>query len=136
MAAGVYKMGQGYWVRLMSAIGYGLILMMGAVWAWDLLARVQIGDVEAVYTQAGAAVLVVGIFGWLGYELIGRRPRVVDFLVATEGEMKKVNWSTRREVMAATRVVIILSFIVAILSRVFDVLFAGFFRFIDVLETV
>ena len=53
MSVGIYKQGQGYWVRLMSAIGLGLLVMMGVVWLWDQLSGVQIGDIEPVYVQGG-----------------------------------------------------------------------------------
>ena len=32
MAVAIYKKGQGYWVRLMSAIACGTLILMGAVW--------------------------------------------------------------------------------------------------------
>lgn len=51
-----------------------------------------------------AAVLIGGAV--LGYWFIGLRPRTVEFLIATDFEMKKVNWSSPREVMGHTWVVI------------------------------
>ena len=69
------------------------------------------------------------------YYLVCLKPKVVDFLIATEGEMKKVNWSTRREIMASTRVVIGLTFFIAVAIFILDYLiFTPFFRWIKVLE--
>ena len=48
--------------------------------------------------------------------------------------MKKVNWSTRREVVGSTVIVILLSILIALLCWVFDYIFAWFFATIDVLE--
>jgi preprotein translocase SecE subunit len=48
--------------------------------------------------------------------------------------MKKVNWSTRREVVGSTVIVILLSLFIAVLCWVFDYIFAWFFAMIDVLE--
>jgi preprotein translocase SecE subunit len=48
--------------------------------------------------------------------------------------MKKVNWSTRREVVGSTVIVILLSILIAVLCWVFDYIFAWFFATIDVLE--
>ena len=63
MSVGIYKQGQGYWVRLMSAIGLGLLVMMGVVWLWDQLSGVQVGDLEPVYIQGGISVITVAICG-------------------------------------------------------------------------
>jgi preprotein translocase subunit SecE len=48
--------------------------------------------------------------------------------------MKKVNWSTRREVMGSTWVVIAASFIIAAILYVVDLGFQYFFVAIDVLQ--
>ena len=135
MAAGIYKKGQGYWTRLMSAIGFGMISLMGVVWLWDLLATSRIGELQPVYVQAAAAVIVLGVSGWLGYYLIGRKPLVVDFMIATEGEMKKVNWSTRREILGSTWVVILFTIFIAIYCFSFDTIFQWVFTLMKVLET-
>ena len=132
--AGIYKKGQGYWTRLMSAIAFGMIVLMGANWVWDLLTTVKMGDIQTVYIQAGAAVAVIAVFGLLGFYLIGRKPAVVDFMIATEGEMKKVNWSTRREVLGSTWVVIGLTLFIALFCYLFDRAFFLLFQSIDVLE--
>ena len=76
----------------------------------------------------------MGAFGLLGYYLIGVNRRVVDFMIATEGEMKKVNWSTRREIMGMTWVVIMLAIYIALWTQAFDLLFITIFRFLRVLE--
>ncbi len=134
MAKGIYKPGQGYWTRLMSAIALGLIVLMGAVWVWDLLATAKIGTLQSVYVQAGATVILLAVFGCLGYYLIARKAKVVDFMIATEGEMKKVNWSSRREVLGSTWVVIALTFIIAVLCKLYDTVFQLVFQWIGVLK--
>jgi preprotein translocase SecE subunit len=134
MSVGIYKQGQGYWVRLMSAIGLGLLVMMGVVWLWDQLSGVQIGDVEPVYIQGGIAVITVTICGLIGYHLIGRKPKLVEFMIATEGEMRKVNWSTRREVVGSTILVILLTLFIALFCQVADLGFSAFFQWAGVLD--
>jgi preprotein translocase SecE subunit len=135
MALGIYKKGQGYWTRLMSAIGWGMVALMGVVWLWDLLATVRIGTVQPVYVQAAGSVVLIAVFGWLGYYLLGVKARVVDFMIATEGEMKKVNWSSRREILGSTWVVIAMTFFIAVFCFSFDAVFQLFFQWIEVLET-
>ncbi|MEM7228378.1 MAG: preprotein translocase subunit SecE [Planctomycetota bacterium] len=134
MSDTIYKKGQGYWTRLMSAIGLGLLVFMGAVWVWDQFKGVEITGVEPIYVSAGAAVLFIAFFAILGYWLIGRKRSVVDFMVATEGEMKRVNWSTRREIVGSTWVIIALTIVVAVLCFLFDAVFAFIFQRVGVLE--
>ncbi|HIN09592.1 MAG TPA: preprotein translocase subunit SecE [Phycisphaerales bacterium] len=135
MSIGIYKQGQGYWVRLMSAIGLGLLVAMGVDWLWDQLSGVQIGNVEPVYVQGSVAVLTVSICGLIGYHLIGRKPKLVDFMIATEGEMRKVNWSTRREVVGSTVLVILLTLFIAVFCQIADLGFSAFFQWAGVLDT-
>ena len=136
MAMGIYKRGQGYWTRMMSAIAAGVLVLMGAVWLWDTVGLVRIGNVQTIYIQAVASVIFVGVLFWIGYLLIGCKPKVVDFLIATEGEMKKVNWSTRREIMGSTWVVIGLTVVIAAIITVLDFLiYTPLFRLVRVLET-
>ena len=135
MSVGIYKQGQGYWVRLMSSIGLGLLIMMGVVWLWDQLAGVRIAELESVYVQGGVSIIVVAICGIIGYQLIGRKPKLVDFMIATEGEMRKVNWSTKREIFGSTILVILLTLFIAIFCQIADLLFSAFFQWADVLQS-
>ena len=136
MAFGIYKKGQGYWTRVMSAIALGMLVLMGAVWLADNLKNVGIGGLEPVYTQAITFIVFLGVALWLGYYLIGRKPKVVDFLIATEGEMRKVNWSSRREIRGSTIVVIGLTCVIAFVIAILDYLiYTPFFQWINVLET-
>ena len=135
MAAGIYKQGQGYWVRLMSAIGFGLLSLMGVAWLWDQVNGIQIGDIEPVFISAAVTIIVMLTCGSIGYYLIGRKPRMVDFMIATEGEMKKVNWSTRREIFGSTILVILLTAFIALLCQLADLSFSAFFQYVDVLQS-
>ncbi len=132
---GIYKKGQGYWTRMMSGIAAGLLIFMGASWLWKTMNQVRIGSIEAVYVQAGAAVIFIGVLAVIAYYLIAVHKKVVDFLIATEGEMKKVNWSTRREIMGSTWVVISLTFVVAAIIAVLDAGYSMIFQALKVLET-
>ncbi len=105
----------------------------GAV-AGDLVSpRIQQPFVEPIYMQ-GALAGVVLLLGFIvAYWLVGLRHRTVDFLVATDFEMKKVNWSTPREIMGSTWVVVGACIFVAVLMFTFDFLFKTFFQSIGVL---
>jgi preprotein translocase SecE subunit len=136
MFAGLYKPGQGYYTRLLSLIGLSLIVLMGVAWMWKLLANTRFGPfTQPVYVQALSAVVLVAVFGAIAYVLIGRKPRVVEFMIATESEMKKVNWSSRREIMGSTWVVIGLTIFLAMFCFGFDFAYAWVFRALGVLGT-
>ncbi|MBI1827694.1 MAG: preprotein translocase subunit SecE [Planctomycetes bacterium] len=55
-------------------------------------------------------------------------------MIATEGEMKKVNWSSRREVVGSTKVVILFSMAMALYLFVVDIVFQTLFQAIGVLK--
>ena len=128
----IYKSGQGYWTRMISAAGFGLLLAQGTFWIWS---KFGAGATATGKYVAGALALVflAGV-GSLVFWLLGRNHRTVDFLVATEGEMKKVNWSTRREVMSSTGVVLVTMFAIVIFCLVCDRAFAWGFLQIGVLD--
>ena len=134
MAVGIYKRGQGYWTRQMTTIAGSVIILVGALWLADRMVTIDWGFPEQ-YVQAGVGVVWTAILGGLLYYLVWVKPRTVDFLVATEGEMKKVNWSTRSEVMGSTIVVILLSIVIALFCQLWDLIFVAFFSSIDVLQT-
>jgi len=48
-------------------------------------------------------------------------------MIAAEGEMKKVSWSSRREIAVSTFIVIVVVILVAILLGVTDLSFRMFF---------
>lgn len=128
----LYKTGQGYWTRMLSAVGGALILAAAAHWVWSQLSLLQWEGRIYVQAAAAAAILIAG--GALLYYLIGLRPRTTDFLIATEGEMKKVAWPTRREVTGSTWVVVAFLFLMVGLLFASDYVFATAFQLAGVLD--
>ncbi len=225
MIFGIYKPEQGYWVRVLTAVFAGVLVLAAAAWAWsqagavnlppkaynldlqaihgefspgdtvELLgiaddaegseivianagvlsfsktgsrtARLEIGvpdfapgaridqtervrakDAEAVvrarqatpifpliYLQAGVTGGVMLLGSIAVYWFVGSNRRSVDFLINTDGEMRKVNWSTRKEIIGSTQVVIVAAFIIAAFLFLIDISFQQFFQFIGVLES-
>ena len=62
------------------------------------------------------------------------KARIVDFMIATESEMRKVNWPTRREIVGSTWIVISGTFLMAFLLFTVNLTFAKLFMVIGVLE--
>ncbi len=228
MSFGIYKPGQGYWVRTMSAVFLGVLFLVGAAWAWDqagaapvparaydftvsltdgqpqggsivLLERLgldqsyevigsatsesynastertgklvlkdlsfqaedmnytkvarvrsedpglsftamverrtQIPLIPRLYLQAGVAGFVILLAAVIVFWFTGSNKKMVDFLVATDGEMKKVNWSTKKEIIGSTQVVIVAAFLISMILFLIDIGFSNFFRMIGVLES-
>jgi len=227
---GIYKPGQGYWVRTISAVFAGALVLSAAVWAWQQasiaplptptwrisLAGIDgdapsagdtvvlydvgvsprevigtgvvqnfdatgpsrgdalIGDLnledradpaltgaveaqatgdaepafeaevdgnpqgqppfERIYLQGAAAGVVVLLGAILTFVLIGSKKSTAEFLINTDGEMKKVNWSTKREIYGSTVVVIVATFLIAAILFVIDFGFSWVARQVGILE--
>jgi len=86
-----------------------------------------------LYVQAAVAVALLLTGGGLLWWILNK-PRVADFLIATEAEMRKVNWPTSSEIIGSTWVVICGTIFMAVLLFVVDIGFALLFRSIGVLE--
>ena len=118
----IYKKGQGKYSRLWTAIALLLIVAIGC---WRLHLKLQAQDNVWLETLVPAAICAVfaGIIYWLS-----NLPSVADFLIAAEGEIKKVSWSTRKEIVTSTMVVISVVAILATGIGTVDLLFQMFFR--------
>ncbi len=134
MASGIYKSGQGYWVRLMSAIAFGVVIALGLKWLWDFMDTLTFGEIEATYVKVAVVLVCAFLFGLLGFWVIGSKRRTVEFMIATEGEMKKVNWSSKRELQRSTWAVIFMTFFLAFFCFFFDQIFYYIFYSAGVLD--
>jgi len=130
----VYKPGQGYWTRTMTAVAAGVLAVASGAWVWQQLTRFDY-SFDPIYAQAAGAAVVILAIGAVAYWLVGRKRSAVEFLIATDSEMKKVNWSTRREIIGHTWVVVGVSFIIAIILFVTDLLFAFLSRAAGIIQT-
>jgi preprotein translocase SecE subunit len=221
MLMGIYKPGQGYWVRVLTAIGAAVSFGACALWAWQQGAAVPIptpthlltlgeldgtiavndrvtlradgasgtledigfgvvdavgdgqGDVtirdvsmsseerqvsdtvsiglesgesarvtsrraipifEVLYVQAGIAGVIILVGAVVTYYFVGTNKKSSEFLIATDNEMKKVNWSTWKDVRGSTVVVIAAAFLMAAGLFMVDFGFGAFFRWVGVLS--
>lgn len=125
----LYKSGQGQYVRWSAAAGAGLLSLAAAAFTYQ---RLTVFNNEWVERLVPVAVLVA--LAYFIFRMVGQHTRVVDFMIATEGEMKKVNWSSRKEVWGATKVVIITVLALAILLFLVDILFIVLFSAMNVLH--
>jgi len=132
VALEIYKPGQGKWTRILTAAGVGALVLAGVSWLWSEMDGIR-NDYYRSYLQTGmAGALVLGVGALLYWAL--NWPRIADFMIATEGEMRKVNWPSRREIVGSTVVVIGGTLMMAVMLWVVDIVFTALFVEMKVIE--
>ena len=129
-----HKPEQGKWTRRGTFVGVGALIAWGAYFLFDHL-RIYEGD-EAwrLLITPGIPILAMVVLGAAGYWVSFAYRKSSDFMIATEGEMKKVSWSSKREVIGSTKVVITITIFLAMLLFCVDLVFQALFRAIGVLR--
>jgi preprotein translocase subunit SecE len=123
----VYKPLQGKQARLWTAMGLGLILVIGAYRLSETLIDFR------PPTRYGIPALITLVFGWAIFRLV-QFPPFVEFLIATEAEMNKVSWTSKSDLYRATIVVLTTVFIVAFYLFVVDWLWQYLLQLFGVLR--
>jgi len=131
MGLSIYKPGQGYYTRVLSAVALATLVIAGVAWLATEMQGITV--IPTVYAQAIMAVVIIVFFGLLGFYLLNK-PNIADFMIATESEMKKVNWPTLREVVGSTIVVISGTLLIALLLFVVDIIFGFIFTQIGIIR--
>jgi preprotein translocase subunit SecE len=125
MLTKIYKPGQGKYTRLGTGFSVAAMVAFGC---WRLYRILEASDLSLWITTmvpAGIFVLLAGVTYWLL-----NKPSVADFLIPAEGELKKVNWSSRKEIAVSTLVVIIVVVIMAALLGTTDLVFTLIFQWL------
>jgi preprotein translocase subunit SecE len=121
----IYKKNQGRYTR-----GVTFLAVVGIALAGAYVLSEQLAAMSA-YLQYGIPVLVAAAIAAVTFWFVNR-PRSADFLIATEGEMKKVSWSSKKEIFGSTKVVIVTAFIMAAILFGADQVFINLFRALNV----
>lgn len=132
----IYKKGQGYWTRMGTLIGAGIVILMlsytlyeqvpAAFFSHDPVTGRKVG----ISVSGGFLVIAAGVALWLM-----NKPGNVDFLIATDSEMKKVNWTSRKELVGSSKVVILFMFMIASYLFINDIVWGYLMYWINVLKT-
>jgi preprotein translocase subunit SecE len=126
----IYKRGQGRYARTITFVAVMVIGLGGAAALSEKLAGY--GLTQAPIVRYGVPALLAVAVGLFIFWMVNR-PRSADFLIATEGEMKKVSWSSKKEIVGSTKVVIIATFMMAGILYAVDAIFALLFRAMGVM---
>ena len=124
----IYKPGQGKWTRICTFAGIMLVMVIGAYFLGKQISVYT----NNIYVEYGIPVALVLAAAAIMFWVVNR-PRMADFMIATESEMKKVSWSSRKEVIGSTKVVIVTTFIMATILFGVDVLFTLLFNLLGVM---
>jgi preprotein translocase subunit SecE len=124
--ADMFKPMQGWYARLYTAIGLGVVVAAGAY-------RIYEASLEyKVEWRFGIPALFAAILGWVVFRIV-HFPPFAEFLIATEAEMNKVSWTSKDDLIRATSVVLITVVLMAVYLFVVDTLWTFILKLIGVL---
>src|SRR3954469_4109669 len=131
----IYKSGAGYWTRMGTAGGAALIGILTAVFIYeDLRPRIPWLAEQGHRSRSLWVALIFLIAYGIGVFWFMNRPTNAEFLIATDSEMKKVNWTSRKELIGSTRVVIGFMFLIAGFLFGIDIVFGYVFHWMGILK--
>ncbi|MBA4029061.1 MAG: preprotein translocase subunit SecE [Planctomyces sp.] len=91
--------------------------------------------IQPALIQGGFAGLFMLLGSVAAYWFCASNPRSADFLINTDFEMRKVNWSTPTQIRGYTWVVIFSALFVSAVLLVFDTAFALFFGAVGIIPS-
>ena len=111
----MYKKGQGSKARLVGMAGSFALVIWGAYALWVQLQGaaaltrplVTVPKLSLDIDLAMIIAVLVGVVACGLVVMILNRPRLVDLLIDTESEMKKVSWPSRQEAWNSSVVVVV-----------------------------
>ena len=121
----IYRKTQGRWTRLGTVGGAGILIVIGAWYTWSELPS------ELRLFRAIIPLVVVLAFFYVLLRVVNSK-RPADFMIATEGEMKKVSWSSKKEIIGSTKVVIVTLLIMGLVLFLVDWFFMRLMKLINV----
>jgi preprotein translocase subunit SecE len=123
----LFKPMQGWYARLYTALGLGLIVAAGA---WRVYETSL--DYSAWWRVGWPAAFAI-VLGWMIFRIV-HFPPFAEFLIATEAEMNKVSWTNKEDLIRATTVVLMTVVLMALFLFVVDWLWTFILRLIGVLQ--
>ena len=87
-----------------------------------------------IVVQALVPLLLLAGLGFLIFWLVNKA-QIADFMIAAEGELKKVSWSSRKEVVTSTIVVICVMLLMSVILLLVDIGLQYFFAWIGLIPS-
>ena len=125
MAFEIYKSGQGKYTRLVTALSTALVCGLGCLRLYVFLDGADFG----LWVSTMVPVAIGSVLSGLAFWLVNK-PIIADFMIAAEGEIKKVSWSTRKEIAVSTFVVVVVVISISAILGVTDFGFQLFFMWL------
>jgi preprotein translocase subunit SecE len=135
MALAIYKRGQGYYTRMCSGIAAGATVALGC---YQLYRKLEGATFQSTTLKIVVQSLVpLAIFSGLAFLIywLLNKPIIADFMIAAEGELKKVSWSSRKEITASTMVVIGVMLVMSVMLLLVDIGLQKFFQWIGLIPS-
>ncbi|MGA3065418.1 MAG: preprotein translocase subunit SecE [Tepidisphaeraceae bacterium] len=126
----IYKKGQGYWTRMGTVSAVSLIGIAFAHFLYEERLFFNLSEMQ-IY---GVIAVLGALYAGFAYHMLNK-PSNVDFLISTDSEMKRVNWTSQKDLVGSTRVVIAFVFIMACVLFIYDLFFQTVFYLVGVLKT-
>ena len=121
----IYRKTQGRWTRLGTVVGAGILIVIGAWYTWS-----ELPSELRLFRAIIPLILMLACFYVLLRVVNSKRP--ADFMIATEGEMKKVSWSSKKEIIGSTKVVIVTLLIMGLILFLVDLFNMKLMKFLGV----
>jgi preprotein translocase subunit SecE len=125
--ADLYKPMQGWYARVYTVLGLGLILAAGAWKVFDASIEYSPG------LRFGLPLVFLGTLGWVIFRIV-HFPPFAEFLIATEAEMNKVSWTNKDDLIRATTVVLATVVLMTVFLFMVDTVWTLVLRMIGVLQ--
>ena len=135
----IYKPGQGKWARYLAAGSVGALVIYGCHSLYEYLnvgglKQMVLFPIPGVELDVNLPFLIsFGLFMALAmtiYVLLNK-PKMGDFLIETELEMKKISWPGRSELVGSSTIVIVVVAILAFIIMIFDFVVQFFMRLLS-----
>jgi len=121
----IYKRGQGKYTRLCSTFAGIIIVGLGCMQIYKKLQQNEFGLwVETIVP----AVLFLTLALLILY--LVNKATIADFMIAAEGEVKKVTWAKKNEIAVSTFIVIAVVIIFAVILGFTDLIFRTCFSWL------
>ncbi len=123
-----YKRNQGRLIRQLTAVALGLVVITGSY----TLSQAYLQEYSRSI-KVGLPMLIIAIGLWIVFRVVNL-PRFADFLISVEGEVDKIAWASKPELIRSTLVVLGTMFMMGFLLLFFDFFWQMLFKWISVLQ--